>query len=33
VKYCDARLGAGAVPLAHPAEVKVSLGRTRPRKP
>jgi hypothetical protein len=33
VKYCDARLAAGPLPLAHPAEVKVSLGRTRPRRP
>ena len=32
VKYCDARLAAGQLPLAHPAEVKVSLGRTRPRR-
>ena len=29
VKYCDARLEAGPLPLPHPAEVKVSLGRTR----
>ena len=32
VKYCDTRLAAGPLPLAHPAEVKVSLGRTRPRR-
>jgi hypothetical protein len=32
-KYLDARFGAGARPLPHPAEVPVSLGRTRPRKP
>ena len=29
VKYCDSRLEAGSPPMAHPAEVKVSLGRTR----
>jgi hypothetical protein len=32
VKYCDARLAAGQQPLPHPAEVKVSLGRTRIRR-
>jgi len=30
-KYCDARAAAGALP--HPAEVKVSMGRTRIRRP
>ncbi len=32
-KYLDARLAEGPPPLPHPAEVKVSLGRTRIRKP
>jgi hypothetical protein len=32
VKYCDTRVEAGAPPLPHPAEVKVSLGRTRIRR-
>ena len=32
VKYCDARLETGPA-LAHPAQVKVSLGRTRIRRP
>ena len=33
VKYCDARLEAGPPALPHPAQVKVSLGRTRIRRP
>ena len=33
VKYCDARLESGPLPLAHPAQVPVSLGRTRIRRP
>jgi hypothetical protein len=33
VKYCDSRLEAGPLPLTHPAEVKVPLGRTRVRRP
>jgi hypothetical protein len=32
-KYIDARLAGGSAPLPHPAEVPVSLGRTRPRRP
>jgi hypothetical protein len=32
-KYIDARLAAGTPPLPHPAEVPVSLGRTRVRRP
>jgi hypothetical protein len=32
VKYCDARLDSTTPPLPHPAEVKVSLGRTRIRR-
>jgi hypothetical protein len=33
VKYCDARAAAGSPALPHPAEVKVSMGRTRLRRP
>jgi hypothetical protein len=33
VKYCDSRLEAGPPPLPHPAQVTVSLGRTRIRRP
>jgi hypothetical protein len=32
-KYLDGRISAGAPPLPHPAEVPVSLGRTRIRRP
>jgi hypothetical protein len=32
-KYLDARLAVGSKPLPHPAEVPVSLGRTRLRRP
>jgi hypothetical protein len=32
-KYLDGRMAAGAPPLPHPAEVPVSLGRTRIRRP
>ena len=32
-KYLDARIGSGAPPMPHPAEVPVSLGRTRTRRP
>ncbi|MGH8976454.1 MAG: hypothetical protein ACRDV7_00155 [Acidimicrobiia bacterium] len=32
-KYLDARFAAGSPPLPHPAEVSVSLGRTRIRRP
>jgi hypothetical protein len=32
-KYLDTRIAAGASPLPHPAEVPVSLGRTRIRRP
>ncbi len=32
-KYLDVRIGSGAPPMPHPAEVPVSLGRTRTRKP
>jgi len=33
VKYCDARVESGSPALAHPAEVKVPMGRTRIRRP
>jgi hypothetical protein len=32
-KYMDIRLTSGPPPVAHPAEVPVSLGRTRIRRP
>jgi hypothetical protein len=32
-KYLDARFAAASTPLPHPAEVPVSLGRTRIRRP
>jgi hypothetical protein len=32
-KYLDVRLGSGTPPMPHPAEVPVSLGRTRLRRP
>jgi hypothetical protein len=32
-KYLDARFASGAQPMPHPAEVRVSMGRTRLRKP
>ncbi|MDZ4828520.1 MAG: hypothetical protein SGJ13_18930 [Actinomycetota bacterium] len=32
-KYLDARFASGPPPLPHPAEVPVSMGRTRLRKP
>jgi hypothetical protein len=32
-KYLDARIATGSPPLPHPAEVPVSLGRTRIRRP
>ena len=32
-KYIDARLASGSPPMPHPAEVEVSLGRTRIRRP
>jgi hypothetical protein len=32
-KYCDARVAAGSSGLPHPAEAKVSMGRTRIRRP
>ena len=32
-KYCDARADAGSFALPHPATVKVSMGRTRIRRP
>src|SRR5215813_5176683 len=32
-KYCDARAVSGSPALPHPAEVKVSMGRTRIRRP
>jgi len=32
-KYLDARMGPASVPITHPAEVRVALGRTRIRKP
>jgi hypothetical protein len=32
-KYIDARVASGAPPMPHPAEVPVSLGRTRIRRP
>jgi hypothetical protein len=32
-KYCDARAASGAPTLPHPAEAKVSMGRTRIRRP
>ena len=32
-KYLDTRVASGAPPMPHPAEVPVSLGRTRIRRP
>ena len=32
-KYLDARISSGTPPMPHPAEVPVSLGRTRIRRP
>ena len=33
VKYLDARIASGSPPMPHPAEVELSLGRTRIRRP
>ena len=33
VKYMDARLASGATPIPHPAEVPITMGRTRIRRP
>jgi hypothetical protein len=33
VKYMDQRLASGPPPIPHPAEVQVSMGRTRIRRP
>ncbi|MET1001012.1 MAG: hypothetical protein ABWZ15_04315 [Acidimicrobiia bacterium] len=33
VKYLDSRLASGAAPVPHPAEVPVTMGRTRLRRP